>query len=84
MRDLYTGDLEKKYLVYSKTVSDNLPITTTFVGPRPCKDPGLTSSSAEFYYTENDARETCIDEYGQYLLDTNYKLISELGSKFEL
>ena len=54
------------------------------MGTRPCQDPGLTSSSAEFYYTENDEKETCRDAYGQYLFDTNYKLVSELGSEFDL
>ena len=35
--------MEDTYLVYSKTMTDNLPITSTDISPAPCMNPAETT-----------------------------------------
>ena len=49
----FKGD---SYLVYSKTSSDNLPITATIIADKPCMNPLETSISSKFYPTELDRK----------------------------
>ena len=55
-------DSSKKYLAYSKTVKDNLPITSTRLERQPCLDPTKTSSRTSFFVTELDRKETCTND----------------------
>lgn len=53
-------DPDMRYLVYSKTKTDNLPLTTTTVNSRPCLNPNKVELPREAYYpTELDRGEFC-------------------------
>ena len=72
------------YLVYSKTVKDNLPITKTIIGARPCIDPSMTSSSSPFNPLEIDKGFKCMYTNGTYLYDPRYSLVGDSIIEFDL
>ena len=76
--DLYQNDSQAVYLVYSKTNKDSLPITTTFIGSKPCIDPTLISSDSSFYPLEIGKTFKC------YHLDPHFTKVVELGTEFDI
>lgn len=44
------------FLAFSKTATDNLPITTTQVSVEPCLDPAGVIDGRDYYPTEIDAK----------------------------
>jgi len=49
-----------RYLVYSKTKTDNLPLSTTAINAKPCLDPSQVEIPQRAYYpTELDTGEYC-------------------------
>ena len=81
--DYRIEDPERRYLVYSKTIQDKLPLTTTSFDTHPCVNPKETSSQAGFYPSELDRGEVCILA-GGYKLDPRYSLVGESKSEFDL
>ena len=66
------------YLVYSKAIKDSLPITTTSIGSKPCKDPTLISSDPSFYPLEIGRTSKCYD------LDPHFTQLIEVGTEFDI
>ena len=81
--DYRIDDPTRRYLVYSKTVKDRLPITKTHFGLQPCIDHEKISSDRTFYPTEIDRAKVCEDEKGNILLDQRYQLVGESISVFD-
>ena len=49
-----------RYLVYSKTTSDNLPLSTTTVNSKPCLDPSeIETHHSAYYPTELGNGKSC-------------------------
>ena len=84
MLDYKTWDQTKRYLVYSKTVKDSLPITTTVLDRQPCLDPTKTSSRTSFYVTELDRKDQCKDDKGDFVYDPRYIEVGDRISEFKL
>ena len=76
--DLFQNDTQDMYLVYSKSIKDNLPITTTYVGSKPCKDPTLISSDTSFYPVEVGKTFKCYD------LDPHFTQVVEVGTEYDI
>ena len=75
---------QTSYLVYSKTVKDNLPITKTIISARPCIDPSMTSSSSAFNPLEKDRGMKCMHTNGTYLYDPRFTLVGDSITEFDL
>ena len=84
MLDYRVDDPTRRYLVYSKHIKDNLPLTTTVLDARPCINPTQTSSLSQFYPTELDRTEICEDDEGDFLFDPRYIYVGESISEFDL
>ena len=84
MLDYRIDDPTRRYLVYSKNIKDNLPLTTTTLDTRPCINPTQTSSLSKFYPTEIERTEICLDDNGEFLYDPRFKPVGESITEFEL
>ena len=91
--DYRIDDPTRRYLVYSKTIKDGLPITTTHFGFQPCMKHEsalyvrlnfLKNEEREFYPTELDREKVCKNETGVLLTDPRYQLVGESISEFDL
>ena len=78
--DYQTESIKKRYLVYSKSIKDRLPITITAVDAHPCLNPAQTSSRSGFYPTELDRGDVCYDDE----FDLRYNLVGFSISEFDL
>ena len=81
--DYRINDPTRRYLIYSKTIQDRLPITTTTFDTQPCINPAQTSTESGFYPSERDRADTCIED-GMHYLDPRYIKVGESKSVSEL
>ena len=59
-------------------MKDSLPITTTSIGSKPCKDPTLISSDPSFYPLEIGRTSKCYD------FDPHFTQLIEVGTEFDI
>ena len=78
----WNQDPNSRYLVYSKTAKDSLPITSTTVAIQPCMDPSQTFSKAGFYPSERGRGEVCNE--GNDSIDQQYNLVGDSISVYNL
>ena len=71
------------YLVYSKNIKNNLPITTTAIDRMPCLNPKKTSSQTRFYPMEIERTDVC-KEHGTFSYDPRYHLVGDSISEFDI
>ena len=80
--DYHEDEPDYRYVVYSKTMADSLPITTTAIDREPCLNPTQASTYGRFYPTELSRGDSCQD-YRGVVHDPRYVSFGETITEYD-